>query len=99
VYFKLRSDLKGSTRQHSPFGEEGRGGVSQTGLKPVKASIGQYWREKKTSIAIGSFYITVYFNYKSYNFDIALKTPVPTCSYPLLRRATFEIENEGVEHR
>jgi hypothetical protein len=42
------------------------------GLRPVKASNGQYWRAKKASTRISILYITVKSYYKLHDFDTAL---------------------------
>jgi hypothetical protein len=34
-------------------------GAGQMGLRPVEASIGQYWRAKKASKSAGTYYVAV----------------------------------------
>jgi hypothetical protein len=43
------------------------------GLRPVKASIGQYWRTREASLATDTFYVNIKLNYKLCDFDAALE--------------------------
>jgi hypothetical protein len=41
------------------------------GLRPVEASIGQYWRLIKASIVTDNFYVAIKLYYKLCDFDTA----------------------------